>query len=175
MSLTVGTNAYLDLTDAGAYFADRLHSEAWHAATPEQRAQAIVTATRAIDRVPMRGRKKQTGQTLEFPRCYDVPPPDYAPQNDWTHVLYGDTAWCDPSTPQAVLDAVCEEAIARLERGNSTRRKLQLEGVIAYRAGNTSESYAAGQTGVSVSPAELLSLEARTLLRPYAARSAKIA
>jgi len=73
-----------------------------------------------------------------------------------------------------VIDATCEEALARLARGNSERRNLQLEGVTAFRAGSLSETYATGKTGRSATPKGLMSIEARELLVPYLGGSVPI-
>ena len=133
----MAVTAYVTVEEATAYFASRLHSEAWTSAGDADKEKALTMATRAIDRTPVKGVKSSYDQANQFPR-------------------YPDT-----ETPQAVKDACCEEALALLERGDSQRRKMQLEGVQSFTLGNMSESYAAG------AGKGLLSQEAKELLRPW--------
>lgn len=133
----MAVTAYVTVEEAAAYFASRLHSEAWTSAVDADRQKALTMATRAIDRTPVKGVKASYDQANQFPR-------------------YPDT-----EIPQAVKDACCEEALALLERGDSQRRKLQVEGVVSMNIGGLSETYAVG------SGRGLLSQEAKELLRPW--------
>ena len=137
MSITVGKNSYVDIEGANEYFENRLHAESWGQADDETKEKALRQATKTIDRQPLRGRKIETGQDLAFPR-------------------YPDT-----EVPEVVKEACCEEALAILERGNSQRRKLQLEGVQSFALGNMSETYVAG------AGRGLLSQEAKDLISPW--------
>lgn len=129
--------SYVDLNEANEYFSNRLHAEAWANATESDKRKALVMATKAIDRQPLKGRKTDDKQPLAFPR-------------------YPDT-----EIPQAVKEACCEEALTILERGNNQRRKLQQEGVQSVTVGNVSETY---KTGAGRG---ILSQEAKELLRPW--------
>ena len=135
--------SYVDLTGAQSYFQGRLYSDAWEQASELDQVKALKMATAAVDRLPFGGRKLDLLQVRAFPRLGQ------------------------PFIPDEVKDAVCEEALALLERGNSDRRKLQLEGVVGFRIGKTSENFAAGQQGKAVKPPPLLSPEALELLKPY--------
>lgn len=126
-------------------------------------------ASRAIDRLPYRGRKAETDQEHAFPRCYTASARMVAGPLDRRLVMRG-YWYCEEEVPQAVLDAVCEEAIALLERGDSERLRLQREGVSSFSLGGLSESYRAG-----AERRKLLSAEAHELLRPYMAASVAIA
>lgn len=130
--------AYVTLEEANTYFESRLHAEAWTSATDTDKQKAIAMATRAIDRMPIRGLKTTWDQPNQFPR-------------------YPNT-----EVPQEVKDACCEEALAILERGNSQRRRLQQEGVASYSIGGLTETFVAGARGRG-----LISQEARELLRPW--------
>ena len=44
MSLTVGTNSFIDITDADAYFEDNIQAETWAALTFDQKSRALITA-----------------------------------------------------------------------------------------------------------------------------------
>ena len=132
--------AYVTTEEAAAYFAGRLHVDPWTEAGDSDKQVALTMATRAIDRLQLRGRKADPEQGLAFPRH---------PNAD---------------VPMAVKDACCEEALALLERGKSQRKALQAEGVVSVTVGSVSETYAAGG---SAAARGLLSLEARELLRPW--------
>jgi len=136
-TITVGENSYIDIDGANEYFENRLHAERWSGADSETKEKALKQATKAIDRMPIRGRKTDISQSLAFPR-------------------YPDT-----EAPEVVKEACCEEALALLERGNSQRRKLQQEGVQSFSLGNMSETYITG------AGKGLLSQEAKELLRPW--------
>lgn len=85
------TSSYIDVSDANSYFLTRLGSDSWFSATTERRNAALVTATRAIDRLNFILDKDEADQTLEFPRT------------DQTEV------------PQDILIACCEEAYVRID------------------------------------------------------------
>ena len=128
---------YVNLAEANEYFSNRLHADVWAEVSDADKEKALVMATKAIDRQPLKGRKATDEQELAFPR-------------------YPDT-----ELPEAVKEACCEEALALLERGNSQRRKLQQEGVQSFTLGNMSETYITG------AGKGLLSREAKELLRPW--------
>lgn len=152
--------AYLTTAQADTYFTTRLYTEKWDEAGETDKAAALLMASNAVDRCNFAGRRKVSDQERQFPRCY--PPLSYLPNVSWY--------WpCDDTTPQAILDAVCEEALELLTRGNSKRRRMQKEGVSSFSLGGLSESYAQG-----VSSAQLLSFEAYELLRPYMATTAVV-
>lgn len=141
------TTAYVTAEEATAYFATRLHAEAWAALSADDKPKALGMATRVIDRQLLKGRKTDSAQALAFPR-------------------YPDT-----EVPETVKDACCEEALALLERGDNQRRKLQAEGVTSITIGSLSETYAQGAggggSGGGAAGRGLLSLEARELLSPW--------
>ena len=183
MALTVGTNSYISVADADTYFDARLFSTAWTDADNATKEAALITASRMIDRMQLAGRPADIDQALAFPRCTPIQGFYY---NAYTPVerhryserpLSGDSryqqvSWiCQDAVPQAVIDATCEEAIARLERGDSERLKAQREGVTDVQVGNVRESYG---TARAVAMRGLLSDEAKGLLVPYIAGSARV-
>ena len=131
------SESYCTIEEANAYFSGRLHAESWFEADDETKENAILQATKAIDRQLLRGRKTNPEQELAFPRHPDT------------------------EIPAAVKEACCEEALAILEKGNSQRRRLQQEGVQSFSLGNMSETYVVG------AGKGLLSQEAKELLRPW--------
>lgn len=172
MALTVGTNSYINTTDADTYFSNRLYADAWNAAVQTDKEKALIMATKIIDRQVLKGRRKDTNATnqpLAFPRCYPHKVHDWIRKtflDDLTEdfdVFYVEGAYlyCEASVPQVVKDATCEEALALLDRGNSKRLKLQRQGVSSFVMGDLRETYKAN------SGKGLLSEEAKELLRPY--------
>ena len=102
MALVVGTNSYIDVADANTYFADAIHAEVWEVATPDDKAKALVTATRYLDRQKWNGSKYQDAptQVLDWPR---------SGLTDAEGNEVDETA-----VPQEILDATCELALALL-------------------------------------------------------------
>lgn len=164
-NLIVGTNAYLTVSEADGYFANRLYSDAWTNATADQKAQALIMASRRIDRLTLRGRKADINQTMKFPRAiYTNSPSIYAYSSESSPSIPG---WVvETVIAQCVKDAVCEEALMLL-KGVSQRVELQAQGVHSFQIGNLSETY----TGEVI---KLLSPDARELLRKYMAGSVNI-
>ena len=170
MALAVGVNSYVDITACTSYLADRLFTEAWTVAPPEQQASSLIMATRAIDRHNIIGVPKDNTQLLQFPRRYPFQLHSlwktwygkYIEKNEWTPVyLEAMSWWVEENVPSLVIDAVCEEALALLERGGTSRLRLQRSGVRSMGIGGASESYAPG------SGKGLLSQEAKEIMRRY--------
>lgn len=63
---------YGTMEDACKYFDSRLNSDAWDEATETNRRKALITATRAIDRLNFYGARASESQGLQFPRGGDV-------------------------------------------------------------------------------------------------------
>jgi hypothetical protein len=68
MALVKGTNSYVDVTEADAYFADRIDPGAWSSADAIQKSQALVTATAMLDEIIWTGVAVSDSQPLAFPR-----------------------------------------------------------------------------------------------------------
>lgn len=152
MSLVIGENSYVDVTEADAYFVDRLYSDVWGNAVQQDKERALIMATKKIDRQPLRGIKADPSQKLQFPRAM------YSYDSGGLIV--------ETEISQAVKDATCEEALAILQ-GIPKRIELQQQGVKAFTMSDVSETY----TG---SLKKLLSQEAIELLAPYLAGSVAI-
>jgi hypothetical protein len=131
-------------------------------------------ATKAIDSLPLRGRKymRDGSQDRQFPREYMTEYGWYPDADESGNV----------EVPQAVLDACCEEAIAIYDILNTADRlerlKLQREGITSVSYGGTSEQYSTNPGG-SISGAAsrykgLMSKEAYDLVSKYILRSAPI-
>lgn len=88
---------YGNTTLGDAYFATRLHTQAWDEATEDQRNRALAEASRRVDRLKFRGYKTVLTQDLEWPR--------EDPKGEFTNT----------ETPEAVLIATYECAYALLD------------------------------------------------------------
>jgi len=135
--------AYVTVQEADTYFSERLFSEVWINASPEDKQKALVMATKSIDRKPLRGRKTDPQQELAFPRN-------------------GDT-----EVPQEVKDACCEEALAILSSaGNQHSLYGPKPGLKSIQIGKTREEYfSPAEGGTTAFSSRFLSPEAWQLLR----------
>lgn len=149
-TVTVGTNSYISVTDANTYFGERYGGDAWTSLSSTLKEQALITATRKIDRLPIRGRKYLDSefQPLAFPRDFDE----------------------DGIVHERVKQACCEEAFALTKTELQKRKELQQQGVKSFSLGKLSESY----QGNSFSGNSLLSLEAIDLLNSWLMGAVKI-
>lgn len=149
MALVAGTNTYVDITYADAYFGGRYGAEQWRAASEQAKEQALITATRAIDMQRLRGRKADDSQSLAFPRA-----------------IYWRGIWsAEDAVAEAVKAAQCEEALAILTQ-DQQRAARQRDGLIAVSIGDASESYQP-EAVTQMQAGGLISPQARLLIRPW--------
>ena len=67
--ITEGTNSYVSSADATAYFAARIHADAWTNASADNQAKALLTAAVLLDRhIVFQGAKASPDQAMEWPR-----------------------------------------------------------------------------------------------------------
>ncbi len=91
-------NAYANVADGDAYHAGHLYASAWTAATADQKAVALVMASRLIDaEYQFGGTRSVATQSLQWPR-EDCPDPDA-----------GDMV-AETVVPKVVVAAACELA-----------------------------------------------------------------
>ena len=91
-------NAYANVADGDAYHAGHLYASAWTGATADQKAVALVMASRLIDaEYQFGGTRSVATQSLQWPR-EDCPDPDA-----------GDMV-AETMVPKAVIQAACELA-----------------------------------------------------------------
>ncbi len=69
MALAAGTNSYVTLVEANAYFADRLDVAAWDEAADPLKEQALVTAAGVLETYTWIGTIKEPGQAMAWPRA----------------------------------------------------------------------------------------------------------
>lgn len=149
-TLVVGTNSYVSVDEATDYFSLSLNADDWTAASATEKAAALVTAARAIDRQPLKGRKYDwwTPQEMAFPRYVEA----YLQNSSLANIL---------AVPQEVKDAQCEEALTLLQHGNDTRVDLARLGLGSSTIDGATETYR-DEVGKG-----LLSSVAKELLRPW--------
>jgi hypothetical protein len=167
---TVGgasSNSYVTLTEATTYFATRLNSAAWTAASSADKEAALLTACRRIEacRIAVNRRPYGYGVRISDPLVYDP----RAPYLDTQRLSFPRQVDRDTTgtyiIPQAAKDAQCEEALALLARGTEDERRqaLRAAGVRSFSVDGLSETYADGDApGVA-----LTSPDARSLIGPY--------
>jgi hypothetical protein len=68
MALVKGTNSYVTVIEADAYFASRIDAAAYDIAPEEDKIRALVTATLMLDNYEYTGRAIDPAQLLAFPR-----------------------------------------------------------------------------------------------------------
>lgn len=68
MPLIKGTNSYVDVSEADAYFSTRLGSSAWVEALEPTKESALVTATQVLNQMEWAGLPVSSDQPLAFPR-----------------------------------------------------------------------------------------------------------
>lgn len=178
MSITVGTNTYLSVSDADSYVEDNYVSTdtkytSWVSLTIADKEVYLKKATKKLDRQFLRGIKAVSTQTLEFPRALKS---DYRRENFPILNVYMNGDWLvETSVSQRVKDAQVEEALSMVTSGATAnkRAELQAQGVKSFKLGNLSEDYGSGMTG-AVGTTKLLSTEAHELMRYYTLRSVAI-
>ena len=103
-------NSYADVADANAYYAAHLYATAWTAATDDQKAVALVMASRLIDaEYQFNGTRTTAGQCLQWPRAM-CPEPDnvHVPISVLLPIPYDYVEY--DKVPKAVVQATCEMA-----------------------------------------------------------------
>lgn len=152
---TVGSasaNSYLSVASATSLLDERLGIAAWTDATADDKARAVIMATREIDSFRYVGYKISQAQALEWPRTEQVEASD--------------------TIPVYIQRACAEQALWVLQNsdtgGRSERQALQAQGVTEYSVGNLSEKLSGKFTGSSICP------EALRYLRSYISRTGRI-
>lgn len=100
MALIKGTNSYVTVEEADAYFNNRLDAAAWVNATPDRKEQALITATNVTDQQSYVGAVLNASQPLAFPRSGSY----FDPKLGMSVIL-------DSSVPTRVIQATFEQAL----------------------------------------------------------------
>jgi hypothetical protein len=122
-------NAYAAVADGDAYHDGHLYATAWTAATADDKAKALVMATRVLDASwSYRGKRVKEDQSLQWPR-QECPDPDDA--NDG--LIPTDVV------PPAIQDATCELARELLIQDRTAAPPG--EGIRYFKDGTTQTGY----------------------------------
>lgn len=155
MTLVVGTNSYIDRADADTYFEDAIHAAPWTASSNDTKEDALVTATRMLDRQEWVGTKTNPLQALDWPR---------------TGVTYSDGTAVDPLTvPQFILDATCELALALIVNPSIQSSTNSGSNVKRLKAGSAEIEYFNSTSGAGRFPTIVAEL-----VNPYLASSVNL-
>ena len=103
-------NAYADVADGDAYHDGHLYASAWTAATADNKAKALVFASRLIDaEFQFNGTRTTAGQSLQWPRAM-CPEPDnvHVPISVLLPIPYDYVQY--DTVPKSVIQATCEMA-----------------------------------------------------------------
>jgi len=111
---------YVDITFADNYFLSKLHTDAWDNATSEEKDQALMMMTSAIDNLQYIGSKAEESQDLEFPRQYD--------------------GVVETEVPDRIKMATCEGAISLLD-GVDTNIEYENMHMTSQKYANVSSAY----------------------------------
>jgi hypothetical protein len=145
MPTTSVSDSYITtVEEADTYFSKRFGASAWTSASSANKTIALQMATRALDAMTWAGFKQSSSQARAFPRKYQLDPDGV---NPWGAVPSIDSYGYYPvTTPQAVLDACCEEALALItfyaNTAGQAREDLIEAGVKSYTLGDLSETFA---------------------------------
>jgi hypothetical protein len=142
--MTPGVDTYITAAEAdeiisGLMLSTDARRVAWNALSTGDKEVYLRHALMWIDGMPLQGRKRDTGQPLQFPRH--------------TH----------DTVPAAVKQAQALEAAASIGMIEQMAKRAQLraQGIMSFSAGKLHETYGA------VSAYGLFSPQAERLLRPY--------
>ena len=106
----VDANSYADVADGDAYHEGHLYASAWTGATVDQKAAALVMATRLIDsQFQFNGWRAHEEQRLQWPR-ERCPDPDLGLAVAAVLRLPSDSYVGSGVVPMVVVDATCEMA-----------------------------------------------------------------
>lgn len=148
MAITVGTDTFVSLADASAYFTNRLYATVWAGASDTDREKALRMATTTLSRERWAGSITSINQLLAWPR---------------TGARDAEGRPIGSSTiPQPVRDATCELALALLS--DDLTQNDSNAGVKAVTAGSVKIEYA-GQAPARRLP-DIVSAMIRPLLSP---------
>lgn len=130
-------NSFEDVAGADAYFASQLYAAAWFAATTDEKAQALITTTRALSRMNWDGWPWTRTQALPFPRSGLL-------EKNGIYPL------ANTIIPAELKAATAEGARQLLESGQLPSTPLETVGLKRIKAGSVELEYEPG--GVPAMP-----------------------
>jgi hypothetical protein len=143
-------NSYADVADGNAYHDGHLYATVWTAASDDQKAAALVMASRLIDaEYQFNGVQTMDTQALSWPR-YRCPDPDRASVARMGRLLMWDNWLPENRVPKNVVAATCELA-RELLLADRTAAPAG-EGLKFYNNGGTQTGYDKTDTRPVISP-----------------------
>lgn len=145
-ALIIGTNSYVSLDEANAYFAERLYASEWGVATSTEKEKALITAARMIDRCAFSGKVAAADQAMAWPRV---------------NVREDQGRDLNLIVPRQVKDAQCELGYALLKSdltADSGKRGLKAKEVSVAAIGSKEVFLPGAQTQLPQTVEELLAL-----------------
>lgn len=121
-----GANSYASLVQGNDYFAAKLHTSVWDAATDPNKEKALAMATATIDAaMTFSGYRFVEDQALEWPRQCAVRP--RAPQGGYAYGVGpssdSSSYWDTDEIPPRLVSAVCELAQCLLAKNLTADRE----------------------------------------------------
>ena len=142
ISLTVGTNTYISLSDANTYFSKTFKASTWSALSDDNKSIALLEACKKMEQLQYIGIKQSDSQALEFPRNFGNP------------LTYGASEY--DGTPQDVKNAQCELALYLYTNLNNKVNELRQNGIKSMSLGNESYSFVDNYNGYDINSPECL-------------------
>jgi len=99
MALSQGTNSYVTVEEADAYFSDRLDVAAWSEADASSKEQSLITASKMLNDLQWIGAAISDSQSLAFPRS-----------GSYFDPMLGMDVELTSSIPNRIIEAVYELA-----------------------------------------------------------------
>jgi hypothetical protein len=109
------SNSFVSQDDADDYLDTRLNASAWTDATDDDKARALIEATRELSLMEWEGTRVDDTQALSWPRSYAVNPDASLPLDQFSTLPYFE----EDEIPQRILDATCELALEFLRSGTT--------------------------------------------------------
>jgi len=134
-------NAYADVADGDAYHAGHLYATAWTGASADQKAVALVMASRLIDsEYQFNGLRSVDSQALQWPRvnCLD---PDKAPIPILTSLLL-----VDPFVPFSIVPKALMQAKVAITDSGIASAAISVAGALRRNSNTISAARSARPT-----------------------------
>ncbi len=163
---------YCTVEEANQYFAEKFGAELWEEQTEENKARLLVTATRKLSKLKLKGFPCDQTQPLLFPRYFK---PNFLSKRTYTSEVHAVTVYGKSlvyiEQSEEMLFACCEEAFSLINRNeDSIHIKNQKLGIQSTSIMGNSVSY----TGYGAAEAVQLCPEALACVDMYLIKVAKV-
>lgn len=163
-------NSFVTVADCTTYLDGRLNTSAWTAASADDKARAVISATRLLNGLRYLGSTVSETQALQWPRAY-VPNPDAPFDADPTRPFDEVVYYVETEIPQRIVDATCELALEFLNAGTTDFAALDGDANLTSKTiGPISKTWAAAGKPQGMARFPLVLNLLRPLLRPVVNR-----